>query len=424
MPLEWTPEEKRMLFRFSLYGFLKNQRYFEAFLVLAFLAKGLSFFQVGLLVGFGSLCSNLFEIPSGALADLYGRRKSMILSFSAYTVSFVLLALSNTLWHLFLAMFFYGVGEAFRTGTHKSMIFNWLASRGKEKERVRVYGFTRSWSKKGSALSALIAAGLVFVLRDYDAVFWLSVPPCILNIINFLGYPDVVEGEPRAREGSGAVARHVLAAAREAWRHPMQRRLLAESTGFEGVFEVCKDYLQPVLQHAALALPVLLMLADTQRTALLVGAVYFVLYLLSSTASRNAHTLVAWHAGDEERASRFLWQVALAVYGSLLAGLLLGWNAVVIPAFVLAYLVQNLWRPALVSRLDACSDAGSAATTLSIESQTRSIFAMVAAPALGYAVDHLGLWPVGLLGSAVALAALLLTRGRSAGTGETKAANP
>ena len=30
-----------MLFRFSLYGFLKNQRYFEPFLVLVFLEKGL-----------------------------------------------------------------------------------------------------------------------------------------------------------------------------------------------------------------------------------------------------------------------------------------------------------------------------------------------------------------------------------------------
>ena len=56
-----------MLFRFSLYGFLKNQRYFEAFLVLVFMDKGLSFFQIGLLVGFRELMVNLFEIPSGAV---------------------------------------------------------------------------------------------------------------------------------------------------------------------------------------------------------------------------------------------------------------------------------------------------------------------------------------------------------------------
>ena len=81
-----------MLFRFSLYGFLKNQRYYEPFLILAFREKGLSFFQIGLLIGFREICINLFEVPSGALADLYGRRRAMILSFSAYILSFLLLA--------------------------------------------------------------------------------------------------------------------------------------------------------------------------------------------------------------------------------------------------------------------------------------------------------------------------------------------
>jgi len=77
-----------MLFRFSLYGFLKNQRYYDPFLILAFREKGLSFFQIGILYGFREICTNLFEIPSGALADLYGRRRAMIFSFCAYIVSF------------------------------------------------------------------------------------------------------------------------------------------------------------------------------------------------------------------------------------------------------------------------------------------------------------------------------------------------
>ena len=410
--MEWTAEERRMLFRFSLYGFLKNQRYFEAFLVLAFLDKGLSFFQIGLLAGFAGFCTNVFEVPSGAVADLYGRRKCMIFSFSAYAAAFAVLAMSSTLWPLFLGMFFFSLGEAFRTGTHKAMIFDWLASTGRQGQRVRVYGYTRSWSKMGSALSALLAGGLMFVLRDYDMVFWLSIPPCVLNIINFIGYPDVVEGVPAPRRDGPSVRLHVAGAARAAWRDPGQRRLLLESTGFEGVFEVCKDYLQPVLQQAALALPVLLALADDQRTALLVGIVYAVLFVLSSYASQHAHTLVQWKNGNEERAAQFLWAIYLAVFLALVPGLYFGWHWVVIPAFVAAYLVQNLWRPALVSRLDACSDAATGATTLSIESQVRSIFAMIAAPALGWTVDHTGLWPVGVLGALSALAALVLGRPR------------
>ena len=47
-------------------------------------------------------------------------------------------------------------------------------------------------------------------------------------------------------------------------------RLFVESMGFEGCYKVCKDYLQPLLQSLAVALPVMMYLAGRQRTALLV----------------------------------------------------------------------------------------------------------------------------------------------------------
>ncbi|MCP3959885.1 MAG: MFS transporter, partial [bacterium] len=49
-----------MLFRFCLYGFLKNQKYYEPFLILAFLEKGLSFFDIGLLIAFREVAINFW----------------------------------------------------------------------------------------------------------------------------------------------------------------------------------------------------------------------------------------------------------------------------------------------------------------------------------------------------------------------------
>ena len=153
-----------MLFRFSLYGFLKNQRYFEPFIILFFRDEGLSFTLIGTLVAVRELATNLMEIPSGALADLYGRRRAMITSFVAYIVSFVVFGLaSNPAW-LFLAMFFFGIGEAFRTGTHKAMIFDWLQLEGRADEKTMVYGTTRSWSQLGSAVQ--------LYLNDHNGKFF------------------------------------------------------------------------------------------------------------------------------------------------------------------------------------------------------------------------------------------------------------
>ncbi len=398
-----------MLLRFSLYGFLKNQRYYEPFLVLAFLEKGLSFFTIGVLIGFRELCMNLFEVPSGAAADLYGRRRAMIASFSAYIVSFLVFAWSSELWMLFVAMMLFAVGEAFRTGTHKAMIFDWLEAEGRGSEKARVYGFTRSWSQIGSAVSVLIAAGIVLLEGRYSRVFLYTTVPYLLGLVNFFAYPAYLDGRTEARVSAAAVARHLAAALGQCLHRPALRRLLGESMLQRGTWVTVKDYLQPVLQQAALALPLLLALDAKSRSAVLVGAVYCALFLLSALASRRAHRLRDL-AGGAAPATRAVWVATWLVYLALVPALWARWSGAVIAGFVVLAMLQNAWKPVFLERVDDASDAAMGATLLSIDSQTKSLFVIVAAPAVGLAVDHLGLWPVGAAGWLAATLALGLTR--------------
>ncbi len=396
-----------MLVRFSLYGFLKNQRYFEPFLMLAFVDKGLSFLQIGVLFAFREVCVNLFEIPSGAVADLYGRRRAMIVSFAAYIVSLATFAMSRDVAWLFAAMFTYAVGDAFRSGTHKAMIFDWLRIHGRSDEKTRVYGYTRSWSKIGSAVSVVLGAALVFYTGAYSYIFWFAIIPYALNIVNFLGYPAELDGEQDAPVSFGALFGVLWESLREvAGRRPLRRAVL-ESLGFEGVFHGTKDYLQAILERTAIALPVLLMVSDLKRTAVLVGVVYFALHLMSSAAARQAHRVVD-AAGGEEPAADILWGVDWMLFAGLLASLVLGWQAAAIAAFVLLMVVQNLWRPALVSRINTHSTPEMGATVLSIEAQAKSLGTMAIAPLVGWAVDNTGsFWPVAAAGLAAATIVLL-----------------
>lgn len=395
-----------MLFRFSVYGFLKNQKYYDPFLILAFREKGLSFFQIGILIGFREVCINLFEIPSGAVADLYGRRLSMILSMLAYILSFAIFGLSETLWLLFFAMFFFSIGEAFRTGTHKAMIFEWLRTQNRTHEKTKVYGYTRSWSKIGSALSVLIAAALVFYTGRYSDIFWFSIPPYLINVINFLGYPEYLDGTPSTDFSLKRTALTLWATLKESAQNPIIRRLFVETMGFEGTFKVTKDYLQPILKQAAIGLPFLLWLDADKRSALLVGAVYFLIYLLAMVASRNAHRF-SERMGSDHEAAFASWKFFLVAFLVLIPGLVLRWNALAISVFIILEVLQNVWRPVQITRFDSFSDTSKGATILSIESQAKSIFTMIVAPLLGFIVDCCGFWPVGVLGAIIALAALM-----------------
>ncbi|MBD3308993.1 MFS transporter [candidate division KSB3 bacterium] len=391
-----------MLFRFSLYGFLKNQQYYDPFLILAFLEKGLSFFQIGLLIGFREVCINLFEIPSGAVADMYGRRHAMMLSMVAYIASFLIFGMSHTLWLLFIAMFFFAIGEAFRTGTHKALIFEWLRSQNRTDEKTKVYGYTRSWAKIGSAVSVIIAAALVFYRGRYSDVFWFSIPPYVANIINFLGYPASLDGTPSREFSLKKTALTLWQTLKASAAEPTLRRLFVETMGFEGTYKVTKDYLQPILKRTAVNLPVLLWLGTDKRSAILVGIVYFLLYLLSMIASRNSYRFSS-HMGGLHEAALVNWKISFLLFLALIP--ILGFNihAVAILLFIGLEILQNFWRPVQVTRFDTYSDTTKGATILSIDSQAKSIFTMIAAPLLGFAVDHSGLWTIAVLGTGISL---------------------
>lgn len=401
-----------MLVRFCLYGFLKNQRYFEPFLILVFLEKGLSFFDVGTLIAFREVAVNLFELPSGAAADLYGRRRAMILAFVSYLGAFAVFALSSRIWMLFVAMAFFALGEALRSGTHKAMILDWLELTGRTAERTEVYGTTRSWSQIGSAVSVVIAASIVLVEGSYTHVFGYSMVPYTLGLINFLGYPAVLDGPRRHEVSWRRLWRHLVEALRDCWQRRPLRGLLLESTLWSGTHKAVKDYLQPVLQQSAVLLPLLVGLQDVQRSAILVGLVYFALHLLSAAASRQAYR-ARDAAGGVEPATARIWSVTAITYAALAGALITPWAALAIAPFVLLAVLQNLWMPIYLERIDAAAERRAGATVLSVDAQARSLYVMLLAPAVGWAVDHAaasagppGLWPVavvGLVASAVAL---------------------
>ncbi len=405
-----------MLFRFSLYGFLKNQRYFEPFIILFFLEQGLSFTLIGVLVAIREFSTNLMEIPSGALADLYGRRKVMIASFVSYLISFALFATGREFGQFALAMVLYAGGDAFRTGTHKAMIFTWLRAENRLDEKTRVYGITRSWSKMGAAFSLVPATACVFWLHDYAYVFWFAMIPYVLGIINFLFYPSWLDGD-RQEPSWGGVFNHLRDTLRVILAESRLRRLILESMTYEGMFKAAKDYLQPVVKLAALGLPVLVAMESESRTALLIGAVYFVVNLVSAFGSRKSHLMVARY-GDEDAGIRVVWQWSFLAYLALVPLLYFGLETVAIGGFLLLYLLQNLFRPMHISRFDAFSDETRAATILSVESQSKTLATMVIAPVLGAVVDQVAsrgteaFWPVGIAGALLAGIMLVTARPR------------
>ena len=412
-----------MIFRFSLYGFLKNQRYFEPFMMLFLLGSGNSFAAVGFLIGFREFCINATNIPAGAIADLYGRRRCMLVSYLAYMIAFLCFGLCpDQLTYLFIAVFFFGIGEAFREGTHKSMIFTWLRLNGRMDEKTKVYGYTRSWSKIGSAVSIPIATAIAYCTDNLNTLFLAALVPYSIGFISLCTYPQELDGQPAGQVSIKAVFVHMWQTLRDSIKLAGLRRLILESMSFEGFFDVIKDYLQPMIKAMIIGVPLLVVVGDGKRSTLLIGAVYFVFHLGSAWSSRQAHLLSERFGGDDY-ASGFMWWGMTLIYLAMLPCLALDFYPPVLALFFLLFLMQGAWRPLIISRFDAYSPETHGTSILSVESQSQTFAKMLFAPSLGFVIDLLAnagsggggkFWPIAaagvLISVTMALSAVALRR--------------
>lgn len=397
-----------LLWRFSLYGFLKNQQYYEPFFILVLQSKGLTFFQIGLLYSFREVWVNVMGIPAGFLSDLYGRRLSLVVCFAAYIVSFVGFALATSLPLLFVSMFAFAVGESFRSGTHKAMIFQHLRDHGREGEKAVVYGFTRSWSKIGSAVSSIASGALMVLTGAYAHIFLYTIPPYLINVLNVGTYPKSLEGE-RERKPF-----HLPTVLRTIWRETAAclrqaplRGLFIESAALQAVAKTVRDYVQP-LMVLALAAPMaagpLSGLDQTKRAAVLLAFIYAALNIAAAIGSRQSHRFQAL----ERHRLPLLWigvsLIAMLLTFGLAARTAVPWTAALaVAGFILLVLLENLWRPLFLDRLDEVSDSKFGAAVLSVEAQFQSLGVMVFAPLVGFAVDRFGLTAAGVCALGVAL---------------------
>jgi len=372
-------------YKFSAYGFLKNLRFFDPFLLLFLRSVGLSFFQIGLLFSIREISVTVLEVPTGIVADWLGRKSAMIFSFLSYILSFALFYLFSSFALFALAMFLFGIGEAFRTGTHKAMIFDYLRWKNIADQKTAYYGHTRSWSQRGSALSSLIAGALVLLVRNYRVVFLATIFPYILELGLMISYPPELNGlGESSRSGRKGFDWRALV---EVLRTAEFRRGILNSAVYDGLFKAVKDYLQPVLRTLALSLPVLLAWQSEQRSAIVIALVYFLIFMLSARASRSSDLF----------RQRFR-NLPVAVNVSFVIGVLLtalvglfyygNWTGWAVVLFVSLYVFQNLRRPMNISYISDVIPAQLMATGLSIESQVKTAVIAILAPIIGWLADH------------------------------------
>lgn len=126
-------------------------------------ARGFSLIEIGLTESCFHLVSLLCEVPSGVIADVFGRKRSMIISQCMFVLSAFLMIFSKGIVGVCIAIGIDALGYNFSSGTREALAYDSLKLSGYENRYLQFSSIELMIYRIGNT-SAIICAGLALTI--------------------------------------------------------------------------------------------------------------------------------------------------------------------------------------------------------------------------------------------------------------------
>ncbi len=138
-------------------------------------ALGLAVFSVEM------LSTSIFELPTGIISDMVGRKRTLVLGSVMSVLSLVFFAIGVNFWVLVIGGIFAGLARSFYSGNNQALLHDSLKEYGQENDYAEYSGKVNSMFQFALAASALM--GGVIAYFSFPLVLWLSVIPQIICLL-------------------------------------------------------------------------------------------------------------------------------------------------------------------------------------------------------------------------------------------------
>lgn len=137
-------------------------------------SNGLSMKDIMILQAVYSVAIVILEVPSGYLADVIGRKKTIILGALFGTLGFAIYGFSFGFMGFLVAEIILGIGQSCISGADSAMLYDSLLERGEEKKYTRFEGKITSLGNVAEALAGILGgllAGITLRAPYYAQAF-------------------------------------------------------------------------------------------------------------------------------------------------------------------------------------------------------------------------------------------------------------
>ena len=332
-------------------------------------ARGFSLVEIGFAESVFHVASLLFEVPSGVISDVFGRKKSMVLSQCMMLVSSLLMLVSDSMAGVLPAMVFSAFGYNFASGTRESLAYETLKAEGREAE-YDGYASTDMMLYTFFSSLATLCAGAALAL-GYRRAYLVDIglgTVCLMSALRLQDVGYAAAGEEEGKNGTEeTVWQKIFQCFRESVLFLLHSRKAMELILLNAAVGAAATLLRFFLQAR---------LTEKGLPDAMLGPALFFMGLGGAAGARLILHCKSWSYG------RVFAVSAIAVAGCVAAAIL-PVPAVMVFGGFLSALLDNFLQVRSDPRLNEMVPAGQRATLISVSSLCFSGVMIVLSPLFG-----------------------------------------
>jgi MFS family permease len=314
------------------------------------------------------LTSLTFEIPTGALADLWGRKASIILGRISSLISTLLMISSGSFWGFAIAFAFSALSYTLNSGAADSLTYDSLKELKREGEYKKIYGSLYAIGEVGQSFAVILGGYLASssFLYAYSGTF--IVEAITLTISLWFMEPQIRE----ARENRKSLAAQLMESAEVIKLKPLVLYLILFFGLLSALGATVYFYCQKFFEEMNLS-----------KT--LIAVIFTLDNLTNAVSSKFAYKL------EEKINQRGVVILLPLLTTATLLGLGFSNWPMVLVFFYINSLITGFGYPIFSDYINSLIPSEYRATILSMDSASFSLFMIIFFPIVGYLGDNLGL---------------------------------
>lgn len=351
---------------FYLTSFLKNQTYFAPVFILLLQFYHLSFQEIFWVFTIGAVISFIIEIPSGIIADLYGKRKSLLFAKLLVFISFIVFAFANEFWGFVIAQIIFEFGNAFRSGTETSFVYDYLKQNKNQPSYAQVKGKQKFYARIGESIATLIG-GIIASTLGFSYVFLFAAIPALANFILCMFWKKIKE--PKHEKEIKKIIIFTKASINLIIKNSNILRVLLNISLFSAGVVALDKFIQPYM--VGVGMPIFW-----------IGLVYSITLAIAALAIKYAVKLE-----NVFGSSKTINYISFATIIPIILLVIMPLNFIGIILLVLVILFYNMRAPIIASVFQDMISSKSRATVTSILELSKSLGKIIVLPIVGYFAD-------------------------------------